>query len=570
MKRIAAILISVTMCISAAFFSACAEKTSDSLGSDPSAQSGTNGEINEDKAPKGKVEGVEYAAESVDDIDYWSTENSLNNDACRLAGIVRSPYFEVRINAAEVSVFAERTTHGVHSFAYADIYDAEDGMALDVEITTHEERTNPVVLPENAGVTATVQGKTVKARIVEYGAYTFTFDRDGVLKDGSQLPLTLMIKPREEPVVPAGYAVREIEPGEYPISEMTFTEENTLYYFKKGAYTIDGMEIPSNSVVYYEPGCVFSVKPLTMDEATGKPAVGDIISSKRTENVKILGRAAFDFSYRAGNDTNFRLAFSFELVKNLSVSGLNSVNSAGWTVCFTNCEDVSVRDLIVIAYRTYSDGVMLSDCKNASVSGCFVRTGDDAMEVKSTSSGSVKTDNVVFENNAVWTDKGIAYGAVYESNHDQRNVIWRNNSVGFALAQWTDHLGCTTVCMEGKSADVVDEDLHFENIEIYTSYCPVTTIVLHNGGTVRNIYFKKITAKYVSLNPDIFRGAIDLMVRNTDRGDIEDFQIKTLYFDYIEIGGEKLTNSNKTEMVTHKFADGFVFDYKYIRVDTQL
>lgn len=90
--------------------------------------------------------------------------------------------------------------------------------------------------------------------------------------------------------------------------------------------------------------------------------------------------------------------------------------------------------------------------------------------------------------------------------------------MGFALAQWTDHLGCTTVCMEGKSADIVDEDLHFENIEIYTSYCPVTTIVLHNGGTVRNIYFKKITAKYVSLNPDIFRGAIDLMVRNTDRG----------------------------------------------------
>ena len=98
MKRITAILISVTMCISAAFFSACAEKTSDSLGSDPSAQSGTSGENSEDKAPKGKVEGVEYAAENVDDIDYWSTENSLNNDACRLAGIVRSPYFEVRID----------------------------------------------------------------------------------------------------------------------------------------------------------------------------------------------------------------------------------------------------------------------------------------------------------------------------------------------------------------------------------------------------------------------------------------------------------------------------------------
>lgn len=128
------------------------------------------------------------------------------------------------------------------------------------------------------------------------------------------------------------------------------------------------------------------------------------------------------------------MIFSFTSMTNMVFSGLTVLNSCNWTCCFTGCESVEIRDLLLLGYRTFSDGVMLADCADVRVDGCFVRTGDDAMEVKSGSAGTVRTKNVVFENNAVWTDKGIAYGAVYESAFDQSDVVWRNNSVGYALA----------------------------------------------------------------------------------------------------------------------------------------
>jgi len=196
-----------------------------------------------------------------------------------------------------------------------------------------------------------------------------------------------------------------------------------------------------------------------------------------------------------------------------------------------------------------------------------------AMEVKSTTGGSVPLKNVVFEYNAVWTDKGIAYGSVYETSSNRQGVIWRHNSVGFALANWSEHLGCTTISMEG-SGNTTDSDLHFEDIEIYASYCPVTTIVLHNGGTVRDIYFENIRAKYIDLRSTgagWYRGAIDFVVYNSDKGEIEDFAIKNIYFDNIDLAGTKLTPENKKELITTKFAAGFdeIFrDYRSIRVNT--
>lgn len=580
MKTLKKLLIMLMVgCMAISSFAACGGTTASSSSGGGDSQ--TSEPASDSSEDPGKVEYEECTVTAVDydavdmslaDIDAWSTENNLDNRAYTTDGIVRSPYFQLSANGVNIPVYAERTTRGVHNIAYISVDGVSEGgkFLLNLELTTHEERTNPVVLPESSGVTAEVDGMKVTATVTEYGSYSFTFDRDksGILNDGSKLPLTIMVKEKEELVVPDGWTTQTFEPGSYPIDQLTFTEENTAYVFKRGRYDIDGIRInASNVIVFFEDGATLFAKPLTMNGSS--PAVNDIISCNNRSNVKFIGRPAIDFSYRSG-ENNTRLMFSFEFCENIEFAGVNSVNSAGWTCCFTNCKDVLIRDLVLIAFRTYTDGVMLSDCQDVVVTGCFNRTGDDSMEVKSTSGGLMKTDNILFEYNAVWTDKGIAYGAVYESNHDQKNVTWRHNSVGFALAQWTEHLACTTVCIEGSNASVVNEDLHFEDIEIYQTYCAVTTIVLHNGGTVRNIYFKNIEAKYISLNQDIFRGPIDLVVKNSDGGDINDFSIKNLYFDNIVVAGERLTSENKEEMVTYRFVDDFGFRYGYIRVDTLL
>ena len=100
----------------------------------------------------------------------------------------------------------------------------------------------------------------------------------------------------------------------------------------------------------------------------------------------------------------------------------------------------------------------------------------------------------------MWTDKARAYGCIYESNKNMDNIVFRNNSVGFALATWTDRLGCLSVAM-GTRRTTVWQNIHFEDIEIYMAYHALMNITLADdisngtdGGTAKNIYFKNINA----------------------------------------------------------------------------
>ena len=535
--------------------SACHTVPPESSGS-PSSGQGAGAE------GRGTVRGIHYTDYTVDSglLSMWEGENT--DSACHVQGIVCSPYFELKINGTAVPVYMARTAHGPHSFAYAEVQ--EEGQ-LNVEITTDIKRQNPVVLPESAGVTARIDGETVTASIADCGSYTFTFDKSAS-EDGSSLPLTLMIKPPEA-VEEEGYAVRTFEPGEYRQADLQFDEPNTVYYFKKGEYTIDGIDILADNVtVYFEPGTLLIAKPLTLND-DGMPAAGNIIRATGRNHVKIIGHAALDLSFREVK-TGTGVILDFGSVKDLQLAGLTVLNSCNWTCCFTNCESVEIRDLLLLGYRTYSDGVLLSDCAGARVSGCFVRTGDDAMEVKSTSAGSVRTKDVVFENNAVWTDKGIAYGAVYESNFDQSEVTWRDNSVGYALADWSPHLGCLTVSMEGRDPAVQDHHLYFQDMEIYVTHCPVITVVMHNGGHIHDLFFRSIKAREVALNKAVFSHAVSLLILNEDEGPLSDFVLEDLYYDDIEYNGTALTPENAVSEIGVTFPDGYAFDWENVRVNS--
>lgn len=513
------------------------------------------------------VHGVNYTDTvlSEEEIGPWSRENSLNDEAGSRPGIVVSPYFTMTANGVEIPVFAERTANGVHNLAYIEVAGASgDGsFVLDVEIGTHTERKNPVVLPESSGVAAAVNGKTTTAKITAYGSYTFTYDK-GLGSSGAELPLTVMVKPPELSEY-KNYKTRYIEPGTYTLGDLDLSMPGSLYYFKKGVYELDCIEITAgNVIVYFEPGTLLVAKPLTLDE-NGAPMAQHVISSYGQFGVKVLGHAAIDISMRPRTN----VIFSFTRMSLLEFGGFNVINSNNWTCCFTGCEDVVIRDLALIGYKTYSDGVMLSDCKNVTVDGCFVRTGDDALEVKSTSDGTVRAENIVFQNNAVWTDKGIAYGCVYESNHSQSSVTWKNNSVGYALANWSQHLGCATISINGSDPTVEDFDMHFEDLEIYYSRCPVITLVMHNGGSIHDIHFENIQAKEVHLNSDVSKSYIDIWVKNEDGGALSDFKLNDLYFDGISYNETTLTAENADTEIRFSVPAEYPVDRTVLHINTK-
>ena len=288
-------------------------------------------------------------------------------------------------------------------------------------------------------------------------------------------------------------------------------------------------------------------------------------------NIKVLGRALFDFSKCIGGEAKTKGVYNFQKCENVYVEGLITVNSNNWSLCFWACKDVEVARCMFFSYRTFSDGIMFSDCEDSCAHDNFVRTGDDAIEVKSFTSADAQTNNILFENNAVWTDKGLAYGLVYESLHDAQNVIFRNNSVGFAQASWSEHLGCCVIQM-GSMKKSTWSDIHFENIEIFSTSC--APISLYNralnqneGGKIRNIYFKNINVKHINqTNLPVY--GINVVIRLGEGVNYTNATIGTAYIDNFNYCGVDITRDNYLDYTNIALSDGARFSKSNLKINT--
>lgn len=452
----------------------------------------------------------------------FKEDNSWNNDAVS-DGMIVSPYLTLKINGADVPVYASRATFSTHSFAYAEV-ESEGDFSLCVELHLFQKRNAVVVLPESKGVKATVHGDfDVSAEIREEGSYSFAFEH---YVEGA---FTLFVRRKQPFAVPSGYRTQEILPARHTLSETCFDREKTVYRFKAGAHYLEAVTLPSDSILYFEDGAIVYAE---CNDENNKSA--GIINSANTRNVTICGRGAIDYSAVPGGR---KTGFEFVGCKNLTVKDLTLINSPGWTLCVTGCEEIRIGQLMFIAYRMFSDGIMLSDCKNALIENCFLRTGDDAAEVKSTSDLELRTDNILFRKIDVWMDKACGFGIVFECNHDSQNVRFEDCSVGFALPNWSKHLGCITV-NTGNNSNAVDYDIFFKNIEIYYTLCSPVTICAYEGD-IRDIYIENVKVKY---------NFSDVPVLAWIR-DAEKASIGKLYLDDITVNNIRLTEKSERHLV---------------------
>lgn len=432
-----------------------------------------------------KISSVEYDGlkhmSSLIELFSWQREvfkpdNEWNNEPV-LDGMIMSPYMTLTANGVKIPVYAARATFSTHSFAYIEVDTVNKTPKISVEMTLNQKRNCVAVLPLSACVHAVIEeDRLVKSTLNAFGNFTFVFD-NAVFS-----AVTLIVYKKDSVSLPKDYAVKEIEPSRHTLEQTDFRDEKTIYRFKKGTHYVDCVNLPSYSVLLLDSGAV--IKPY------GK-TMGSTIRAREVENVIFCGRGAIDFS---DLDLGGSTGFDFFAVKNLRVCGITLINSNSWTACFTNCEMLDISELVFVGYRMYSDGIMLSDCRDAFVHNCFIRTGDDAAEVKSTSEGRIKTNNVLFENIAVWSDKACCFGIVYENNHDTTGVTFKNCSVGFALPNWSDHLGCITVCA-GNNTSSTDKNVVFDGFEIFYTLCSAITMCAYMG-RIEDITVKNVNVKH--------------------------------------------------------------------------
>ncbi len=490
--------------------------------------------------------------------------DGTSHDTPHEYGFVDSVWHKLKVNEKDVSVYSARCGYGIHSFAWVDV-DTNGELSLDVSLELLAGNYSKVtVLPEKKNVTATISNDIITSTITEYGDFTFVFDEE------AYMAITLYVAPYSELEIPDGYETVYIEPGYYDNVDksLDFTKlenpSNKVYVFKTGVYDITNIAIPSNSIVYFERGSYLRVFETKVGDY-----LGGITSSGN--NIKVLGRAIFDFSKCVGGEAKTKPVYNFSFCTDVYVEGIITINSNSWSMCFNACKNAEITRSMFFSYRTFSDGIMYSDCEDGYAHDNFVRTGDDAIEVKAFTTSSNSTNNILFENNSVWTDKGIAYGCIYESVHDIQNVIFRNNSVGFAQAAWSDHLGCCVIQM-GSMKTATWKNVYFENIEIYKTSCSAISVFNRanntaEGGKIKDIYFKNINVKNaVQTNLPVY--CISVVIRLADGVDFRNSTIGNLYVDNVKYNNVEITTDNYLDYTNINLSDTAKFSKSNIKINT--
>lgn len=69
--------------------------------------------------------------------------------------------------------------------------------------------------------------------------------------------------------------------------------------------------------------------------------------------------------------------------KNILIADVKIIGSPMWNVNPVLCENVTVRNVTIVAHGPNTDGVDPESCKNVLISGCYFDTGDDCIAIKS-------------------------------------------------------------------------------------------------------------------------------------------------------------------------------------------
>lgn len=278
---------------------------------------------------------------------------------------------------------------------------------------------------------------------VKDGVITFTLQRPGgysVELDGPHNALHIFIDP----------------PRDYTISQ----ETKRTHYFGAGVHHIGILRLKADETVYIDEGAV--VYGCIHGDGVNRVRIlgrGILDNSENVEEILFKVDKLGDGSVDVGNSRREH-TIHFINSSDIVIEGITIRDSLVYNVACFGCSNVSVKNIKIIGcWRYNSDGIDFHNCRNAHVSGCFVRTYDDSLCAKGHDEYRYDTcEDILFENCVVWNDwgKALEIGAETRAEH-LRRITFRN---------------CDVIHLTGPAIDIMNVDygdVHevlFEDIRI--------------------------------------------------------------------------------------------------------
>mgnify|MGYP002998801004 FL=1 len=250
-----------------------------------------------------------------------------------------------------------------------------------------------------------------------------------------------------------------------------------LIYFGPGIHHFEGGEfrIPSGKTVYVAGGAVMMGRMLI----------------ENVHDVKLLGRGIIDPSVKMG----IRIANS----RNVYVEGLMA------TQCATGGSDsVTIRNVKVISYFGWGDGMNVFSSRNVLFDRVFCRTSDDCTTVYGTRLGfEGPSSNITMQNSTLWADVAHPIFIGIHGNADKPEILENLNYVNIDILDHKEkqlnYQGCLAINAgdENLIQNVRFEDIRIENfrqgqlvnlrIFFNEKYCKAP------GRGIENVVFKNVS-----------------------------------------------------------------------------
>jgi hypothetical protein len=348
------------------------------------------------------------------------------------------------------------------SLAYFDMQGA-----VKVAVTCPEEVKEARVLPTSAKIVPAVQGKGV--------TFTVPEPRNLVLEVNGNWVNSLQI------------FANPMEAG-----APAPNDPNVIYY-GPGVHEVTRVVVGDGKTVYVAGGAVVRavIGPDEKFSISGYSGLKNYAPTfeLRGKNIAFRGRGIVD----AGRCTTHARHPLYVQGQDITLEGVILRDSSTWTVPIRRSDRVTVKNVKLMGYRANSDGIDICNSRDVTVDGCFIRTLDDLIVVKS-DKGQGEVRRIVAKGCVLWNEVAHAVSVGAELRDPVEDVLFKDcDVVRDKGREWSMRV---YHCDSAPVRNIRFEDLRIEESQRLISLWIGKAVWTRDEerGQIRNVLFRNIRA----------------------------------------------------------------------------
>jgi hypothetical protein len=333
------------------------------------------------------------------------------------AGETLSTLFKLTVNRRAVPVYVARVAPRDEALRWkamddkansAKYYEEAAFASFDLSGRAHIEVTAPEpvrsvrVLPSSARIKPTVRGRSVAFDLAEPRHLTIEVNDDWVKS------LHIFVNPPER---------NAPKPG-----------DPNVIYFGPGIHEVSRMVVESGKTVYLAGGAIVRAvikpdEPFSISSYSGLKTYAPTFEL-RGSSIRFRGRGILDGT---GLTTHARNLI-YVNGSDIEIEGVILRDSPTWNIPIRQSDRVRVRNVKILGYRANSDGIDICNSRDVTVEGCFLRTLDDLIVVK-TDAGAGKAARIAARRCVLWNEVAHALSVGAELREDVDDVLFEDCDV---------------------------------------------------------------------------------------------------------------------------------------------